>query len=107
MLLAAFLSLPATLIPANIGRLDVYGRQIILDVQAGNWDAATTSLQMEQDIFSRLKPDLDKHQGADAISQYEASLQAQRTGLQNKDANAVIKAAQDALDIVDAMESLY
>lgn len=94
-------------IPADIGRLDVYGRQIILDVQAGNWDAAANSLQMEQNILARLKPDLADHNGADAISQYEASLQTQQAGLQNKDANAVIKAARDALEIVDAMESLY
>ncbi|MGC8960521.1 MAG: hypothetical protein ACP5OO_12220 [Chloroflexia bacterium] len=94
-------------VPADIGRLDVYGRQIVLDVQAGNWEAARNSLRAEQEVFARLKQSLSEHNGADIIHRYEASLEAQEAGLQSRDATALINAAQDALEIVDAMESLY
>jgi len=94
-------------VSADIGRLDVYGRQIILEAQAGNWEAAQNNLRAEQEVFARLKQSLSEHNGADIIRRYEASLEAQETGLQSRDVAALIHAAQDALEIVDAMESLY
>jgi hypothetical protein len=94
-------------IPADIGRLDVLERQVILDVAAGDYPAAETRLSSTKSIWESVKPSVLKHNGKDVAAQFEASLTAQESALDGKDDAALTREARDGLEIVDLLERLY
>ena len=94
-------------IPADIGRLDVLERQVILDVAAKDYTAAEISLAKTKSVWEDVKPSVLKHNGKDVAAEFEASLTAQESALNDKDDAAVTNEARNALEIVDAMEQLY
>lgn len=94
-------------IPADIGRLDVLERQVILDVAAKDYSAATKSLDHTKSVWDEVKPSVLEHNGKEVAAQFEASLAAQSSALDAKDEKALTKEAKDGLEIVDALEQLY
>jgi hypothetical protein len=94
-------------IPTDIGRLDVLGRQITLDVAAGDWTKAEETLTSTQAVWAQIKPSVLAHAGADAATQYETSLQQQAELLSAKAAVQLIAEANHGLELVDALERLY
>jgi len=94
-------------VPADIGRLDVLERQIILDVAAHDYEAAMTNLEQTKSVWEEVKPSVLEHDGKDVAADFEASLAAQELELNAKDDVALTSDARDALEIVDALESLY
>ena len=96
-------------IPADIGRLDVLERQVILDVAAQDYSAAMTSLAHTKSVWEEVKPSVLEHNGKEVAAQFEASLDAQESALGAKDDAALTKEAKDGLEleIVDALEQLY
>lgn len=100
-------ALYSTKVPANIGRLDVLERQVILDVAAKNYSAATKSLDHTKAVWEEVKPSVLEHNGKEVAAQFEMSLAAQTSALDTKDDAALTKEARDGLEIVDALERLY
>jgi len=94
-------------VPADIGRLDVLERQVILDVAAKDYSAAMTSLATTKSVWEEVKPTVLEHNGKDVAAQFEASLTAQESALNAKDDATLTKEARDGLEIVDALEQLY
>ncbi len=94
-------------VPADIGRLDVFERQVLLDAAANDLRAAANSLARVDTIWARVKPLALEHKGADVAARFDASLAAQRSAWQNKDSAAVTAAANQGLELVDALESLF
>lgn len=94
-------------IPADIGRLDVLERQLILDVAAADYTKAQTSFAKTQAVWASVKPSVLDHQGAAVAQQFAESLQTQEQALQAKDAAALTSEAQNGLELVDALERLY
>jgi hypothetical protein len=94
-------------VPADIGRLDVLERQVILDVARGDYPAADTSLAKAKSAWERVKDSALEHNGNDVADQFEASLAAQAAALASKDNTALIAEARNALELVDSLERLY
>ena len=94
-------------VPADIGRLDVLERQVILDVAAKDYSAATKSLAKTKSVWEEVKPSVLEHNGKDVASQFEASLTAQESALTAKDDATLTNEARNGLEIVDALEGLY
>ncbi len=94
-------------IPADIGRLDVLERQVILDVAAGDYAAAQTSLSRTKSVWEQVQPSILGHDGKDTAAQFESTLAAQESALEAKDAKRLTNEARAGLEIVDALESLY
>ena len=94
-------------IPADIGRLDVLERQVILDVAANDYSAATESFANTKSVWEKVKPSALKHDGKDVAGEFEASLAAQESALNAKDGAALVDEAKNGLEIVDALEKLY
>jgi len=94
-------------IPADIGRLDVLERQVILDVAAKDYSAAETNLAKTKSVWDEVKPSALEHNGKDVVAQFEASLTAQESALTAKDDSALTTEARAGLEIVDALEQLY
>jgi len=94
-------------IPADIGRLDVLERQVILDVAAKDYSAAEINLAKTKSIWEEVKPSALEHNGQDVVAQFEASLAAQESALTAKDDTALTTEARAGLEIVDALEQLY
>jgi hypothetical protein len=94
-------------IPADIGRLDVLERQVILDVAAQDYSAAMETLAKTRSGWESVKASVLEHNGKDVAAQFEASLEAQAAALDAKDANELTREASDALELVDALEQLY
>lgn len=94
-------------IPADIGRLDVLERQVILDVAANDYVAAATSLGKVKTVWENVKPSVLAHDGQDASAQFEASLATQESALNEQDKTALTNEARNGLEIVDVLERLY
>ena len=94
-------------VPADIGRLDVLERQIILDVAAKDYTAATKSLAKTMSVWREVKPSVLEHDGKDVAAQFDASLTAQQSALEAKDDATLTNEARDGLEIVDTLEGLY
>jgi hypothetical protein len=94
-------------VPADIGRLDVLERQIVLDVAAHDYGAAMTNLENTKSVWEEVKPSVLQHDGQSVAEEFEASLTAQESELNAKDDEALTNDVRDALEIVDALERLY
>jgi hypothetical protein len=93
--------------PADIGRLDVLERQVVLDVAANNFTAASNSLSQTKTVWKRLKPVIIEHNGSDVATQFETSLATQQDALNNKNASTLTAEANNGLELVDALEKLF
>jgi hypothetical protein len=96
---------PAT--PADLGRLDVLGRQVILDVAADDFAAAADNLAKTNAVWGRLKPVILAHKGADVATRFEKSLATQAEALNTKNTSALTTEANNGLQLVDALEQLF
>ena len=93
--------------PADIGRLDVLERQIVLDVAANDFTAASTSLSQTKTVWDRLKPTIIEHDGAAVAAQFETSLATQQDSINNKNVATLTTEANNGLELVDALEKLF
>jgi hypothetical protein len=94
-------------VPADIGRLDVLERQVILDVGGKDYAGATKSLAKILSVWSEVKPSVLEHKGKDVAAQFQESLDTQVVRLDSKNYTDLINQARNALEIVDALEGLY
>lgn len=94
-------------IPADIGRLDVLERQVILDIAANDYSAARKNLDHTRVVWEEVKPSVLEHNGKEVADQFESSLVAQESALAVKDTAVLTTEARDGLEIVDALEQLY
>ncbi|HMN29933.1 MAG TPA: hypothetical protein PKE45_17405 [Caldilineaceae bacterium] len=96
-----------SVIPADIGRLDVLERQVILDVQAGDWTKTAQTLDQTMVVWSKVRSSALAHQGKQAVDQYDASLAMQADWLQARNAAKLTAEVKNGLEIVDALEAVY
>jgi len=94
-------------VPADIGRLDVLERQVILDVAAKDYSAATISLSKTMSVWREVKPSVLEHNGKEVAAQFEASLEVQAVAVDSKNDMQLTNEARNGLEIVDALEGLY
>ncbi|HLO15446.1 MAG TPA: hypothetical protein VK206_11485 [Anaerolineales bacterium] len=94
-------------VPADIGRLDVLERQVILDVAKQDYSAAEASLSKAKSAWESVKSSALAHNGKEVAAQFEARLTAQASALAAKDSTALTNEARNALEIVDSLEQLY
>ncbi len=94
-------------VPADIGRLDVWERQVVLDVAANNYDATAASLAKVKSVWESVKPSVLEHNGKDVAAQFDASIATQEQALTAKDGATLTSEAKNGLEIVDALEGLY
>ena len=94
-------------VPADIGRLDVLERQVILDLTAKDYAAAEASLARAKSVWEQVKPSVSEHNGKNVTAEFDASLATQESALNATDDTALRSEASNALEIVDEMEQLY
>jgi len=92
--------------PVQIGRLDVIGRQILLDVDRGDLAAASSSLDAARAEWSSLGADVLDHGGADVATRTDSSLDAVAASLTTNDPDAVTHEVGVLLELVDELERL-
>src|SRR6266540_594060 len=94
-------------IPANVGRLDVLERQVVLDTAASNFTAVNNDLDKINKTWDTLNPSVLEHSGEETAKQFEASLSLQAESLKTRDVAVLTQEAKNALEIVDTLENLY
>jgi hypothetical protein len=93
--------------PADIGRLDVFERQIVLDVAANDLTAAADSYAKTKAVWESVKQSVLTHNGQQVADKFEASLTKQAAALQANDLSTLTAEANNGLEIVDELEKLY
>ena len=94
--------------PTDIARLDVLGRQIILDVERGDLGAAGAQVKNVASIWrGGLREDVLAHQGRAVADQTDAVLTAIDRAVVSADRDALLNQTKAFLEVVDAMERLY
>jgi hypothetical protein len=96
-----------SVVPTEIGRLDVLERQIILDIEKQDSGAANATLAKIKTVWEQVKPSVLSHDGKDEAAQFDQSLATQAQALEAKDATALTSEARNGLEIVDALEQVY
>lgn len=93
--------------PVAIGRLDVIGRQIVLDVDRGDLGAAAASVARAKHEWTTLRGSVRRHHGAAVAARTDGTLARSETAAAGADGPALQNEANDLLELVDAMERLY
>jgi hypothetical protein len=93
--------------PVQVGRLDVIGRQIVIDADGRDLAAAGMQVAAARAEWTAVRADILAHDGAKVSARAEASLEALQRALDARDATTVSRKAAELLEIVDAMEGLY
>jgi len=94
-------------VPAEISRLDVLERQVILDVAAKDYSSAEANLKKSMSVWEKVKPSVLEHNGEEVAAQFDVSLDEQAFALRAKDDATLTNTAKAGLEIVDALEGLY
>jgi hypothetical protein len=94
-------------VPIDVGRLDVLGRQVVLDVTKPNWPAANATVRDLKNTWQEIKPSILDHDGKDVAKQFNATVDSLDNALAARDGESTTVQATIALEIVDAMEGLY
>lgn len=93
--------------PVQIGRLDVIGRQVLLDAQHQQFGSALQQIANARRELSDVQGSLSDHGGSQVLAQTNATL-TQMAGLAAaRDASGLSTQATVLLEIVDGMEQLY
>ena len=92
--------------PTDLGRLDYLGREVALNAEKGDWTAAGSSMSEIENVWARLKPNLNSAAQKSAAD-FESSINALSGDVQKQDATAVAKDSTALLDKVDVLEKAY
>jgi hypothetical protein len=92
--------------PIQIARLDVIGRQIVIDVKRGDIVAAASQVAAAQTQYQAIKEDIQSR-SADVDDSTEDTLDAMQSAADKSDAATLTSEAKAFLEIVDDMERLY
>ena len=93
--------------PVGIGRLDVIGRQIVLDAAAKDQGQVEQQIAAATAQVDALEPDLADHDGRKVIDDSHELLAAMSAAAATKDYATVTAKASEFLEAVDGMEQLY
>ena len=92
--------------PTDLGRLDYLGREVALNAQKGNWTVAGNSMSEIENVWARLKPNLN-NTALRSAANFEAGVNALAIDVGNQDANAVATNSVALLYKVDVLEKAY
>lgn len=94
--------------PIDIGRLDVLGRQVVLDVERGDLGAASAEVTKVDSIWKGgLRDDVVAHQGRAVADRTDTVLTAIDRAAASADGSTLVGQTKVFLEEVDAMERLY
>ena len=94
-------------VPADIGRMDVLGRQVILDVSDSDLPAATRSVTRYAAVWNSVRSRVIEHGGEAEAGDLDASVERMRHALNAGDAKALIAEVRINLELVDALERVF
>lgn len=93
--------------PVDLGRLDVVGRQIVLDAGRHDIPAAAAQVERVRSIWEgSLRARVLGHHGAAVAADMDATVAALRRAATDADVDALRKHADALLELVDTMEGL-
>ena len=94
--------------PVDLGRLDVIGRQIVLEAARCETAAGGEQIDLADAIWNAvLRADVVAHAGKVVANQTDATITALQKARHRHDFDAMSKHAKVLLEVVDAMEALY
>ena len=91
-------------VPTDLGRLDYLGREILLNVEKGDWTAARNNASEVQRVWARLKPTLNATAQKSAAD-FESTVNALSSDVRNMDSATTTRDANALLDKVDVLET--
>jgi hypothetical protein len=96
-------------VPADIARLEILEAELRLDVQEGDWVAATIDHAKAADaVWARLRPFVKKLNGGKALANELNELFAQQAqALEDEDKKEVNKLAGEIIQVADELSELY
>lgn len=93
--------------PVEIGRLDVIGRQVVIDAGAGDFQAASGQMRQAEQQLAAAQPSLVAHGGDQVLTQTRATLAEMQRLAEARNADGLTTQATVLLEVVDGMEGLY
>lgn len=94
-------------VPPDIGRLDVLGRQVVLDAAANDLSAARETLVSQDEVWARVKLIALRQGGTKAAANFDDCLAAQHRALEGADVAALSNEASRGLEVVDVLEGVF
>ena len=93
--------------PVQVGRLDVIGRQIVIDVERSDDDRARSDVDAARRQWTEVRASVLRHRGARVAARSDRVVTRLRAAAAAQDRRALENGANDLLELVDRMERLY
>jgi|GEM_PF-2448694 len=87
----------------DVEYLNILERQILVDVQMGNWNATEQTLYILSDVWRRAEPFIIEHDGYSQAKKFSVCMKNLNDALQIKDTMTILLEAQYGLKIVDKL----
>lgn len=93
--------------PVQVGRLDVIGRQIVIDVRRSEDDRARADVGAARREWNAVRASVLRHHGARVASRTDRVFARLLAAATARDGRVLEHASNDLLELVDGMERLY
>jgi hypothetical protein len=93
--------------PVDLGRLDVVGRQIVLDVDRADLTGAGQQVARSRAVWDGLRADVLHHDGKQVAARMDTTIGALEHAVRERDGRALRARADALLELVDDTEQLY
>lgn len=93
--------------PVQIGRLDVIGRQIVIDASRGDLAGAAVQVTAAKREWEAVRADVLDHDGEGVAADADGAIDALTNAASTGDLASLTSEAARLLEIVDEMEGLY
>lgn len=90
-------------LPTDLGRLDYYGREIILNVENKDWTASGENINKCKAVWQNLKQQLNNNYQRD-INQFDKSISNLINYISKQDSTSTTKEANRLLEEIDTLE---
>jgi hypothetical protein len=94
-------------VPWEFNKIEYLRRAVGLAADAGNWERAASATADLTQTWQQFRPRMIAHNAQKEASRFDAALALIKAAADQRDAKAAVRAANDAGDVVDAMETVF
>jgi hypothetical protein len=94
-------------VPWQFNKIEYLRRAIGLAADAANWERAASATAELTQTWQEFRPRMIAHNAQKEASRFDAALTLIKSAADQRDAKATVRAANDAGDVVDGMETAF
>lgn len=94
-------------IPADLRRLEVLERQMLIDLSSDTFESALRTLESAEETWRRVQPTILARAGFGTAQALGGELKVQRTAIEVRDRNVAVTSIENMLSVIRDVQRLY